>query len=117
MQPKERNPRRLPRGAYFAAFAAAAARRYASSVDEYILWNEPNLPLWLQPQAHCVGRRCTPVSPNTYRAMVRAAYPAIHAADPVATVLFGALAPRGSHLTVRNANMRPLRFLRGLACV
>ena len=59
-------------------------RRYGADVDQYILWNEPNLPVWMQPQADCGKQRCTPVSPNVYRAMVRAAYPAIHAVDPVA---------------------------------
>ena len=41
------------------------------------------------------GKRCTPVSPHTYRYMVRAAYPAIHAVDPESRVLVGALAPAG----------------------
>ena len=63
------------------------------------------------------GHRCTPVSPSVYRAMVLAAYPAIHAVDPVATVLIGALAPAGGDLRTKNANMRPLEFLRGLGCV
>jgi hypothetical protein len=115
--PARGNPRYRPSALAFANFALAVARRYAGSVDEYILWNEPNLPVWLQPQATCGKRRCTPVSPNTYRAMVRAAYPAIHAADPIATVLIGALAPAGGDLKSENANMRPLAFLRGLGCV
>ena len=73
--------------------------------------------MWLQPQADCGKQRCTPVSPNVYRAMVLAAYPAIHAADPVSQVLIGALAPAGGDLKSDNANMRPLEFLRGLGCL
>jgi hypothetical protein len=115
--PGRRNPRYRPSATAFAAFAGAVARRYAASVDEYILWNEPNLPLWIQPQASCGKRRCTPVSPNVYREMVRAAYPAIHAGDSGARVLIGALAPAGGDLKSPNANMRPLEFLRGLGCV
>ncbi len=114
--PGRGNPRYRPSAPAFANFAAAVARRYGTNVDQYILWNEPNLPVWLQPQADCGKQRCTPVSPNVYRAMVRAAYPAIHAVDPVATVLIGALAPAGGDLKSDNANMRPLEFLRGLGC-
>jgi hypothetical protein len=114
--PARRNPRYRPSAPAYANFAAAVATRYGNRVDRYILWNEPNLPVWLQPQADCGKRRCTPVSPDVYRAMVRAAYPAIHAVDPVAQVLIGALAPAGGDLKSDNANMRPLEFLRGLGC-
>ena len=69
----------------------------ASAVDRWIIWNEPNLPLWLQPQNTCTGKRCTPYAPHLYRKLVRAAYPAIKTVDPTSTVLFGALAPRGEN--------------------
>jgi len=101
----------------FAKFARAVALRYGAAVDRYLVWNEPNLPLWLKPQFSCVGRRCTPSSPHHYRRLFRAAYAAIHTADPVARVLFGVLAPRGSAPRSRNANMRPLAFMRALGCV
>ena len=42
-------------------------RRYGSRVDRYILWNEPNISIWLSPQARCRKGRCTPVSPHLYR--------------------------------------------------
>ena len=115
--PQRGNPRYRPSAPAFANFVTAVAGRFGAAVDEYILWNEPNLPVWMQPQADCGVHRCTPVSPSVYRAMVLAAYPAIHAVDPVATVLIGALAPAGGDLRTKNANMRPLEFLRGLACV
>ena len=35
-------------------------RATATAVDQYILWNEPNLPVWMQPQADCGEKRCTP---------------------------------------------------------
>ncbi len=111
------NPRYRPSAPAFGKFAAAVAQRYGADVDQYILWNEPNLPLWIQPQATCGTRRCSPASADTYRAMVRAAYQSIHVADPVASVLIGALAPAGGDLTSRNANTRPLTFLRALGCV
>jgi len=111
------NPRYRPVATQYAAFAAAVAQRYGTDVTEYVLWNEPNLPMSLQPQATCRGRRCTPVSPTAYRFMARDAYASIHAVDSDAKVLIGAMAPLGSNLRSRNANMRPLQFLRALGCV
>ena len=111
------NPRYRPSAPAFGAFAAAAAQRYGDRVDHYILWNEPNLPLWIQPQANCGRKRCSPASADTYRAMVNAGYQAIHGVDPAATVLIGALAPAGGDLKSRNANTRPLTFLRALGCL
>ena len=117
--PGRGNPRYKPDPAEYADFATAVARRYGADVDRYILWNEPNLPSWLQPQATwCAHRRCTPVAPHLYRGLVRAAYPAIEAADPGAEVLIGALSSRGArHEVARNSTLRPLVFLRALGCV
>ena len=95
--PARHSVRYKPRPDLFGQFARAAALRYGGAVDRWIIWNEPNLPLWLQPQNTCVGKRCTPYAPHLYRRLVRAAYPAIKAVDPTSTVLFGALAPRGEN--------------------
>ena len=115
--PAALNPRLRPLPALYGAFARAVALRFGASVDRYVLWNEPNLPLWLQPQFTCRGRACTPYAPHLYRRLVRAAAPAIHAADRSAQVLIGALAPAGQNPRSRNASMRPLTFLRALGCV
>jgi hypothetical protein len=115
--PAAGNPRLNPVPDQFARFARAVATRYGARVDRYIVWNEPNIPLWLQPQFTCRGSRCTPASPHLYRRLVRAAAPAIHAADPNARVLIGALAPSGQNARSHNAIMRPLTFLRALGCV
>ena len=66
-------PRARPDKERFAAFAGQVAARYGADVDRYIVWNEPNLPSWLQPQAACSHGRCTPVAPHLYRGLVRAA--------------------------------------------
>lgn len=116
-RPRAGNPRYKPSAWHFGQFASAVASRYGSRVEEYILWNEPNLPLWLQPQAQCNGKRCTPVSPHLYRYMVRSAYPAIKAVDPQSKVLIGALAPTGGRLQSKNANTKPLQWLRAFGCV
>ena len=90
-----------PDPALFADFAGAVAARYGDRVDRYVIWNEPNLGSWLRPQAACFGKVCTPVSPHLYRGLVRAAYPAIHAADPGAQVLIGAMSSRGDDAAQR----------------
>ena len=50
-------------------------------IGAYEIWNEEDAPLWM---------RGAP-SPDVYAGMLRAAYPAIKAADPSATVLVGGL--------------------------
>jgi hypothetical protein len=115
--PAAGNVRLSPVPDQFGRFARAVALRYGPQVDRYVLWNEPNIPLWLQPQFTCRGRSCTPAAPHLYRRLVRAAAPAVHAADPNARVLIGALAPAGQNPRSRNAIMRPLTFLRALGCV
>jgi hypothetical protein len=113
------NPRYQPDAARFGDFATAVARRYGKVVAQYLIWNEPNQPLWLQPQQECPrkGKKCAPVAPHTYRALVRAAYPAIHRADPGAQVIAGTLAPRGADPLQRNRPLRPLAFIRAFGCV
>jgi hypothetical protein len=116
-KPKRGKPRVNPDAKKFADFATATATRYGSKVDTYIVWNEPNINLWMQPQATCVKRRCTPHSPHQYRKIVLAAVPALTRADPGAKVLIGALAPAGTTLRAPNNKVRPLEFLRAFACV
>jgi hypothetical protein len=121
--PARGSTRYRPRADLFARFARAVATRFGAAVDRYVIWNEPNLPLWLQPQSACpakiAGRprpRCSSVAAHLYRELYRAADPAIRAADPGSRVWFGALAPRGERPLSRNAKTRPLAFLRALAC-
>lgn len=109
----------------FATFGKAMARRYSGKfstplsdrplprVDVFELWNEPNVPVFLQPQFS----RGTPVAADIYRALVQAAYPAIKSAQPDATVLVGATAATGFQAGRAYSPIGPLRFLRRLACV
>jgi hypothetical protein len=87
----------------FGSFVAAAAARYRGRVTRYAIWNEPNWPSWLAPQA---------AAPSIYRRLYLAAYAAIEREDPAAGVLIGELAPMGSP----EAATPPLRFLRRLTC-
>jgi hypothetical protein len=115
-KPKRRSGAYKPRPSAYAAFAKAVALRFGDRVDRYILWNEPNIHTWLMPQAKCRRHRCTPVAPHLYRGLVRAAYPAVKAADPGAQVVIGALSPRGQRLRNAKTVMRPLLFLRRFGC-
>ena len=116
--PRLHNPRYKPNPALFAKFARAVATRYGDRVDRYLIWNEPNVAGWLEPQQTCVSRRvCVPASPHIYRGLVRAARPAIERADPGAQVLLGELAPRGHSAISTRSPVSPLPFLRALACV
>jgi hypothetical protein len=117
VDPSVGSQRYKPSPASFAEFASAVARRYGVHVDEYVLWNEPNHELWIQPQNTCSNGRCTPYAPHLYRKLVVAADPAIRAADPGARIMLGALAPRGTSARSRNARLRPLAFLRAMGCV
>src|SRR4051794_4189407 len=111
--PSRGDGRYKPVPSHFKAFATAVATRYAADVDRYLVWNEPNQPLWLTPQKFA-GR---PFSPHLYRDLVAAAVPAIHAADPGSQVVMGTLAPSGSDSRSAGSPVRPLAFLRAFACV
>jgi hypothetical protein len=63
----------------YANFAAAVATRYAGKVSAYEIWNEGNTSTFWAPQP----------DPVAYTRMLQAAYPAIKAADPNATVVAG----------------------------
>ncbi len=71
-------------GAY-ADFASAVATRYQGRISAYEIWNEPNgVTFW------------SPVSAKAYTDLLKAAYPAIKAADPSATVIGGVLGAVGT---------------------
>src|SRR3954470_3073140 len=111
--PSRHDGRYKPSPAHFGAFSTAVAARYRGQVARYLIWNEPNQPLWLTPQRYGGA----PFSPHLYRDLVTAAIPAIHAADPGSEVVMGTLAPSGSDAHSANAPVRPLAFLRALGCV
>ena len=120
-RPGRRNPRYKPKPAEFANFARAVATRYGAQVNRYLIWNEPNQGGWLEPQWECPRkgsrRGCVIAAPHLYRALVRAAGPAIKRADPGAQILIGELAPIGSPNRSSPSPIAPLPFLRALGCV
>ena len=98
------------------AVAAIAPEPALPAVDLFTVWNEPNHPGFLQPQWRREGGRYVPHSPHLYRALVRAAYPAIKRGAPDSRVLIGATASMGSS-TAGRSGVPPLLFLRAFACV
>jgi hypothetical protein len=102
--------------AQYARFAHAVAVRYAGDVDLFTIWNEPNHPGFVMPQWVRSGSGFVPSSPQIYRRMVQAAYPAIKDAAPYSRVLIGGTSSFGSS-TPGRGGVPPLQFLRALACV
>ena len=101
-----------PRADLFGEFTDAVVRRYADRVDHWAVSNEPNQGVWLQPQSDRSGL----VAPHLYRDLVQAAYPRIKALDPTSTALVGELAASGRSGRSATRPIRPLLFLREMAC-
>jgi hypothetical protein len=112
-EPKRRNHVWKPNAGEYARFAFAVATRYAPYADQFALMNEPNQGAWLQPQS-LHGK---PVAPHLYRAYVRLGHPAVKRAAPNSTVLIGELAPSGRDDPGPTRPIRPLKFMREMACV
>jgi hypothetical protein len=97
--------------AAFGEFAAAVARRYSGgyrglpAISWFSIWNEPNHSLFMKPLAD---------APERYRAMVKAALPAIRANGTAgAKVLLGETAPSGR----AGRSIGPREFIQRLLCL
>jgi hypothetical protein len=97
--------------------ASAAQANALPAVKLWSVWNEPNLPVFLLPQRSSTKSHY-PVSPTLYRNLYRAAYGGLaatgHGKD---TILLGELLPVGKSSKTPRSSIRPLEFLRELACV
>jgi hypothetical protein len=82
----------------FAAFAAEVAQRYQGEISAYEVWNEPNSYKSWSPA----------VDPVAYTNVLKAAYTAIKASDPNATVVAGVL---GAVVTAGGFTMDPVTFI------
>jgi hypothetical protein len=111
----------------FRAFVQAVGTRYSGNyrdengirkklprVTLWSLWNEPNQPGWLSPQ----WENGVPASPWLYRELYHAGYQGLelsgHGAD---TILLGETSPLGSPKRGPRNGIRPVPFLREVACV
>ncbi|MGH9077599.1 MAG: cellulase family glycosylhydrolase [Acidimicrobiales bacterium] len=87
----------------FAAFMTASARHYAPmGVQDWEIWNEPNL----------ASNWAPVVSPTAYTATLEAAYSALKAGEPNAVVIAGALSPASD--AADGSQLSPLSFLKGM---
>jgi hypothetical protein len=93
----------------FASFAASLATSLPT-VQRFIVGNEPNLNRFWLPQYGNGGRD---VGAPAYENLLARTYDAIKAASPTATVIGGALSPRGNDSIVSNKHS-PTTFLRDL---
>ncbi|MBJ7340968.1 cellulase family glycosylhydrolase [Mycolicibacterium sp.] len=84
----------------YATFASAVASRYAGKISAYEIWNEPNAYMFL-----------SPADPAGYTRLLKAAYPAIKAADPAAIVVGGVV---GAGVGIDNLTVSPQAFIAGM---
>ncbi len=110
----------------FRQFVQAVGTRYSGTYDGlprvhvWSIWNEPNQPGWLAPQALSNGHRELPVSPWLYRSLVQAGFMGLFASGHTLardTILIGELAPEGYEQLGTLTAMTPMVFLRALYCV
>jgi hypothetical protein len=113
-----------PNPADIRQYAIALARRYSGSFPDpanplvmlpkvyaFQLWNEPNLPNYLEPQ--WIGARA--VAPSLYRGMLNAFYAGIKSVDPHALVVTAGTAPFGD--PGPGGRIMPALFWRDVLCV
>ena len=107
------------------AFAYAAAQRYSGTflntrtgrvlprVSRWLAWNEPNNPVFLQPQFAKVNDKWTMAAPAAYAQICNAVYVGVHSVSGPEQVACGATAPRGSNAPASSRpSISPLAFLR-----
>ena len=108
-------------------FAYAAARRYSGAypgtdgellpaVRDWLVWNEPNNPVFLKPQYLRIGGEWVVESAVTYTKICNAVYSGIHATlVPAERVACGGTAPRGNNdPSSKRASVSPIAFLRAV---
>jgi hypothetical protein len=109
-------------------FAFAAAKRYSGSfrptpdatplpaVRLWTAWNEPNNPIFLQPQFVRAGKAFRPESPRVYAQICNAIWSGVHLTGFVGEkVACGVTAPRGNNSGRQpRPSISPIYFLRGM---
>lgn len=102
-----------PSATEFGKFAKAAGTQFPT-VSLWSVWNEPNLVSWLSPQV----KGGVPQAPRIYRGLLNAASSGLsasgHGSDEL---LLGELLPFTRSSREAKKKIRPLAFLRELACV
>ena len=108
-----RSPVDRPSASAFGKFTEAVGRRFPQ-VHKFSVWNEPNLVSWLAPQV----KGGVPQAPRIYRGLLNAANNALQASGHGSDeLLLGELLPFARSNREAKNKIRPLAFLRELACV
>ena len=107
-------------------FVTAAARRYSGTfvlpgdvtlprVPYWLVWNEPNNPVFLKPQYAKVKGKWEIVSGRTYAQLCNASVQALKGVSPSFQVACGVTAPRGNNNpNSSRPSVSPLPFLRAM---
>ncbi len=100
----------------FQNFATAAASRYTKlGVRHWEGWNEPNVPMFLQPQFRKVGASNVPASPAIYSDLQKAFYNGIKSVNRSALVAGVVTSPAGSGPNDKNPiRVTPQNFVKAL---
>jgi len=99
----------------FQDFATAAAARYTPlGVRYWEGWNEPNVPMFLQPQFRKVGTRYVAASPAIYSNLQKAFYRGVKKSNPRALVAGVVTAPAGSGPKGVPTRVTPQNFVKAL---
>jgi len=101
----------------FGRFGQALARRYGKlGVKKWEGWNEPNVPIFLQPQFRRSGNTHVPVSPIHYFRLQKAFYRGIKSVDRKAQVAGVVTSPAGNVIKPGKTPLRviPTTFVRTL---
>ena len=100
-----------PRPAALKDFAIAAARHFAGRVNQFQVWNEPNLDKYLAPQWVRKKGRLRAFAPGHYRRMLNAAYAGFKSVDRDNLVVTAGTAPYGDPQP-GGRRIMPVRFWR-----
>jgi hypothetical protein len=94
----------------YCSFAKDILGRY-TTINDIVIWNEPNLTTFWSPQFNADG---TSASPRAYFELLSHCYDVLHAARPGVNVIAPATSPRGNDNpnAVSNISHSPLRFIR-----
>jgi hypothetical protein len=123
-----KKPNRAPKkGLDLQRFAYAAAKRYSGSftpeggttklpsVRRWLAWNEPNSPVFLQPQWLHTKKRNIPVAAQAYVHICTAIHTGVHATHLKETVACGGTDPNGNNKARSSRpSITPLTFLAAL---
>jgi hypothetical protein len=98
---------------YSGTFLDTASGRILPRVSLWLAWNEPNNPVFLQPQFTRVRGHWQMAAPEAYARICNAVYDGVHATAGPEQVGCGATAPRGSNSpTGARPSIAPLAFMR-----